>query len=237
MSYILEALKKSERERRLGQVPSLPALELDGPPKRPRWMLWLALLSLLLLVNASVLAFLWLQGRGASQPVPVIAAEPTPTVPRMQASPQPQIEQKLMELEKRLAELNQATPTPAAAPPPTASPLPQPTKAARVQTPRPKREQAATFDEESVEAPPRPAPRRKTAEPEEEFMEEELPKQIRALKINVVAYSEDPAERFAVINMSRHVPGDRLPGGVLLLDILPNGLSLELNGSRYRINH
>lgn len=235
MSYILEALKKSERERRLGQVPSLPALELDGPPKRSRWALWLALLCLLLSANAGVLVYLWLQGRFAPQPAPNLAAAPTPMPTQPAMTPAPKLEAKLLELEKRLAELNQAAPAPSSQP---AVAVPsQPARAARVPTPKPRHEPVAASEGEPEDVAPRPLPRRKVAEPAELPADEDLPKAIRALKINVLAYSDNPAERFAVINMARHVPGDRLPGGVVLVDILPNGLSLELDGSRYRIDH
>ncbi len=237
MSYILEALKKSERERRLGQVPSLPTLELDAPPKRTRRAIWAAALLLLLTVNAGVLVYLWLQGRHADPSAAALAAKPTPAPQAMQATPPPQIAEKLMELEKRLAELNQPTPAPTAPPQVAATLPPQPVKAARTPPPKARREQAATFDEEPTEAAPRPTPRRRMTEPDDLPAEEQLPKAIRALKINVLAYSDNPAERFAVINMSRRVPGDHLPGGVVLVDILPNGLSLELDGARYRIDH
>lgn len=229
MSYILEALKKSERERRLGQVPSLPSLELETAPKRPRRLLW-AFAALLLTVNAGVLAYFWLRGPGQTQSSPPAAAVPTPAAPVAEATPQPQLEQKLRDLEKRLAELNPApsastAPEPSAAKPPTRQP-----------PSRSRRETVATVGEPVQEAASRPMARRKAAEPVDEQAEDELPKEIRALKINVLAYSADPSERFAVINMSRHVPGDRLSGGVILVDILPDGLSLELDGARYRIN-
>ena len=250
MSYILEALRKSERERRLGQVPSLPALDMEPPPKRPRWVVWLFALSLLLAVNAVFLTVVWLQSRGTSPPAPVTAEAPKP-VPKatetvVAATPPPpnDLEQKLHELESRLAKIDQ----PASPPAPSATPrvddsdappvsVRQPAKAPATPPSQGKfrREPASTATDAQPRTTDRAATRRKQAEDEGDASE--LPKEIQALKINVLAYSSDPAERFAVINMSRHVPGDRLPGGILLVDILPNGLALELDGERYRVNH
>jgi general secretion pathway protein B len=78
MSYILEALRKSERERQTGQVPSLPALLSDQPPRRRHGVLWL--IVLLLAVNGAGLGYLWLNGWGRNPP-PVQSASPEPTHP------------------------------------------------------------------------------------------------------------------------------------------------------------
>lgn len=57
MSYILEALRKSERERQLGQAPSLPVLVADAPPQRHRWLPWIVSILLLTLNVAALLYF------------------------------------------------------------------------------------------------------------------------------------------------------------------------------------
>jgi general secretion pathway protein B len=60
MSYILDALKKSEQERQRGSVPSVQSLHgviPDSPRKRPRWP-YLVLIALLM--NAGLLLW-WLQ--------------------------------------------------------------------------------------------------------------------------------------------------------------------------------
>ena len=57
MSYILDALRKSERERQTGQVPGLPNLVADSPQTPPRWIFWLV--GLLLSVNLAGLSY-WL---------------------------------------------------------------------------------------------------------------------------------------------------------------------------------
>mgnify|MGYP000570399618 CR=1 FL=1 len=84
MSYILEALKKSERQRRLGAVPRLDTFQ--EPPSRspaasrPGWLRPLLLLNLLLV--AALLAYLLL---------PVASDREQPgSLPGAAAKPQPQ---------------------------------------------------------------------------------------------------------------------------------------------------
>lgn len=65
MSYILEALKKAERERELGRVPGIGSPHETPPPRPPRRWPWV--LAGVLLLNALVVAGLWwrgLQGSG-----------------------------------------------------------------------------------------------------------------------------------------------------------------------------
>lgn len=80
MSYILEALKKSEQERRLGHVPDISVLQ-ETPPRAPqRWQRWLLAA---LLVNLLVLLIVaWRPWARPPAPVPVAAvAAPEPTLP------------------------------------------------------------------------------------------------------------------------------------------------------------
>ncbi|SMF95158.1 general secretion pathway protein B [Methylomagnum ishizawai] len=78
MSYILEALRKSERDRQAAQTPTLPHLLNQPPPRRPHWIGWL--LAGLLVVNGLGLAWLALYDRGRSQPDAPVASPPAPPV-------------------------------------------------------------------------------------------------------------------------------------------------------------
>jgi general secretion pathway protein B len=281
MSYILEALKKSERERQKAQAPTLPDLIVEGPPRHRAHGRWIAIAASLLSVNAALLAYLWMarSGESARRPPPQVAA----------ATPQPQsaagataapadlekqaLNLKLKELESRVAKIDSAQasadpkgqaaiPASAAMPPPPptirkppATPLPS----ARPAVPKapqsePSRRQTPELDEtEGYDpAPPdRPVALRRpehleplpAAEPVRDPMRSvaELPptlqQKLPALKINLLAYSSSPSERFAVVDMVRYSPGARLPGGALLLDIHPDGLVLELDGEKFKVRH
>lgn len=71
MSYILEALKKSEQERRLGHVPDISVLQ-EAPARTPqRWQRWLLAA---LLVNLLVLLIVaWRPWARPAAPVPAQA--------------------------------------------------------------------------------------------------------------------------------------------------------------------
>lgn len=90
MSYILEALRKAEAERRRGAVPDLHAQALPGSapgaavaPARSSLPLWVG--GAALLVGAAAAAWFWL-GR-AQMPVPVASPASVPASATMAAAP------------------------------------------------------------------------------------------------------------------------------------------------------
>src|SRR5258706_15746840 len=94
MSYILDALRKSDLERKRGQVPSLSPAPLGAPASAARVARWPWALALLLAVNAVVLAA-WMRP-WEERPAPLAArpaaagnqppAGPVPTPPDVSQS-------------------------------------------------------------------------------------------------------------------------------------------------------
>lgn len=85
MSYILDALRKSEAERRQGKAPDLgqPVQMVYRPKRKPvSAVVWVALA---LLVNAGVLAWLFWPERNAK----VVTVQEAPAVDREQSEPVP----------------------------------------------------------------------------------------------------------------------------------------------------
>lgn len=84
MSYILQALKKAEAERRLGQVPDahsvLAAAEADRAPgdAGARPARWAGLGAALVLIGGVAVAAWWLAARGPVATAPVAVAPPAP---------------------------------------------------------------------------------------------------------------------------------------------------------------
>ena len=72
MSYILEALKKSEQERERGNVPDIKSIhssESDAPKEEKRsW--WPYLLALVLLVNGVIFAVVFVGKEASETPEP-----------------------------------------------------------------------------------------------------------------------------------------------------------------------
>ena len=101
MSYILDALKRAERDRHLAHVPTLATIHASAHPTRPRW-LWVV--GGVLLVNAIVVMLLLRAGPGAgptSTPslAPPAAAPPTADV---QKSAQPPATESRLATEPRV---------------------------------------------------------------------------------------------------------------------------------------
>ncbi len=67
MSTILEALQKSERERKLSDVPTLT--DIPAPVERPRWPLYLGLFLVLLLIALVLVLLLEKQNASPAQAV------------------------------------------------------------------------------------------------------------------------------------------------------------------------
>jgi len=66
-------------------------------------------------------------------------------------------------------------------------------------------------------------------------MPEAFRSRIPSFRITMFAYSENPQERFVIVNMKKLVAGDVLPGGVLLIEIRAENLVGELDGQKFLI--
>lgn len=108
MSYILEALKKSEQERHRGQAPGLQALHTlpAQTGQSRRW--WPYVLMLALLLNAGLL-LIWRPWQ-ATQPAPAAAPAPVTAAP---TPPKPAVAPPVLQM-----------PAPRPAPAPTAQAIP-----------------------------------------------------------------------------------------------------------------
>jgi len=235
VSLILEALKKSEAERRVGQPPGLLSHAPFAPPQRRSPWPWL----LLVLVPILVLAAWWF-GRTSAPPVetPVAQApaEPAPAPAEAESAPY--------------------EPAPAAAPPrPAAVATPRP---ALREAPPPAPEDARTERESQPMLPtegeialqlpaPLPAPvysevtaaapvSSPAAEPDLPELRE-LPSALRAdlppLRVSMHVFDADPARRFVLIDGRRLTEGGRIDTGLDLVEIRRDGSVLAFRGQRF----
>ena len=200
MSFILDALKKSETDRQQqagGEFSNVPSS--SGEQQSFKW-LWI--LSLLLLVNVAVLLGILLR------PGPV-TEEPAPTqqAPLEQPAPEPA---KAAEpsFEEQIAEAKQNQP----APEPMAD---QPAVATDVVTQPPA-------------AQPVPTSQRRLKTIDELRLEGSL--QLPDLHLDIHVYADDPAERFVFINMKKHRENSQLPEGPVVAEITNEGVVLKHRG-------
>jgi len=224
MSLILEALRRSEAERRRAAPPSL--LGDIAPPRGPSsspWPMALAGLAAGLLLAAT--AWWWGVGRGApAAAVELSSASPVAVV----ASPEMPIE-----------------PVPAAAyaPPPSQAPItpaPRPAPEAAPPSPAPEIQPlvpAAPVAETTITAPIEPeAVSPATSDSGLGPRDGDLPWSAVAgdalppLRVSMHVYADDPARRFAIVDGQRRREGETLQPGLTLLEIRRDGLRLGWQG-------
>ena len=222
MSYILDALRKAEHERHLGQPPSLVASLPPVQSARQRLWLWLDA-GLGLGFNATILAYFLLQPRLAPQPVTVAPAQPEPVAPTVAST--------------------STTVAPVAQPSPTepASAIPRKAPSSKPVPTEPSRPPVAAGRERRQESPPKLAPAPSVAiGPEPAPPLDTLPAGARrglpALSLDIHAYSPDADKRFVVVNGRRYREGDQLGEGPVLETVTANGAILRQGAQRFRLS-
>jgi len=206
MSFILDALKKSETERQqqgpsdFANVPS--SAESPGVPR------WLWVLGLLLAVNLAVLLGVLLR-----DDEPEIDSAPAEASRLQQESASgSSFSERIREARER--ETAASASAAAAAPEPVAQP------AAMQQPPAP------------VQS--RPQPEFTLAElPTADELRANGQLQLSDLHLDIHVYSEKPAERFVFINMVKHREKSRLAEGPIVQEITPEGVILDYSGTRF----
>jgi general secretion pathway protein B len=205
MSYILDALKKSEQERAAQSAIAAErgALMLsDRGAARGRWAIVAALV-----LNAAVVAWLL---RPAAPPEPLATAPATMPAQERQREPVSAPSAPTAKQEPALAALAQRAPA-----------RPAPVTAAG-----PTRPVAPT-------APAvQPAP---AFLPLVQELSDAQRRRLPPLQVNVHVYSETPQSRFVMLDLRRHQEGATIAEGLVLEQITPEGMILRLDGERFRL--
>jgi len=237
MSYILDALKKSEQQRQRGAAPSLLAAPATDAAPRQRAMLLYGLAAAVLLLAGIAIGVLrpWQAEVPALQPVAV--KRPEAAVPATPPAPVP----ALVEMTKD-AERQAPVPARAAQPAP-----PPPGDSLKAQLPAPATP-AQSVPSKSATTPedraPAPAPETPAgagpggAAPERPPMTfAELPLSIQQdipkLSILFHVYSGNPGGRLVGINDRMLREGDSVAPGLVLEQITPDGMILAYKGYRF----
>ena len=232
MSLILEALRKSEAERRRGQTPDV-AMEL--PPttaSRPRTMTaWL--LPALILAVLLVLAGWWVRREPANAPATATteAADESPQLTQQATPPVPQAMPRIeprpaVAASVQAADMPTITPTtPAPAPAATS-----PTAAARNVAPATPITPTAIPSQPAPLPPPPPARRMPAPAGDISSDTSMLP----PVKLSMLMWDDVPSKRFVILNGQRMAEGDRY-GAVTVIAIERGGVVVEGNGTKARV--
>ncbi len=249
MSFILDALKKSETERQQQAAAEFSAV--PSAPQRSETPRWIWLLGGLLLVNLAVLSVALLKGDPSTPVTSEIAAERAPgptraaeldqapaaatTAPSRSESRGPQAP----------ADSNEGFSEPAAAQTPADS---NGGFAARLsETPAPPRRRTEpttvpTTTPTRIETPPPERAAARTAPgPDSAF--EALPTltEIRLndgvnlpdMSLDIHVFASAPENRFVFIDMQKHQEGSVLDSGPRLIEITNSGVILDYRGTRF----
>lgn len=218
MSLILEALRRSEAERRRGAPPNL----LDpGEPTRPRreasWTIALAGLTAGLLI-AGAAAWWWTRGLeapAASTPPGVPAAPPSAPAP-------PASTPAASAVQAPIGPTAPVTAAPPARTPAAAAPAPAPTALPIVATPAPPEPPATP----PVDAGVGPEAADLALADLAGAARDALP----PLRVSMHVYAEDPLRRFAIVDGQRLREGDPFGPGAQLIEIRRDGLRVAWQG-------
>ena len=204
MSFILDALKKSETDRQrqgsaeFAGVPT-SAARREGPPA------WLWIVGVLLVVNLAVLIGIFMRP-GAT---PVAIAEPP-----VQPQPEPVIED---DFEEQVAAARQNAP-------PRDEPATSP---ALLATPEP----VVRSEPDTTSAPPPTT--NVAALPTVHEVRANGTLNLPELHVDIHVYSEAAGDRFAFINMAKYNEGSQLSEGPVVEEITPDGVVLSMNGTTF----
>jgi general secretion pathway protein B len=241
MSFILDALKKSESDRQRQNGPAL--FEVRVAPPRTRLPLWAIAVALLLAVNLGVVMWMLLRHQEhAAAPLASTTAAPATGPAAAPAAAQPQAVATTT-----AAPAVAAAPVPVVAtsapvsagtapPAPTGAP-PAPAAAPIVATPAPDSANAEDYAPAEERAPSGLAShvRRGTESgvPLYQDLTTTPGTQLPQLRLDLHVFAARPQDRFVMINMHKLREGDTLPEGVHVDSITPEGAVLSFNGSKF----
>lgn len=239
MSFILDALRKSDAERQRSATPGLSDIRYGR--RSGRRSLWLPLLALALVANLGFMAVQWLRrpAPAPAAPAPVAAA---PAVPDLAVAPPPDVRSLASEADAATAPLPEPEPEPEPEParaPASAEPLsaplsPLPVLAESVAPAAPAALPPATGT--APAAPPARAGSRIQDVPDLPTSEQLLAAgtlRVPEINLDLHVYNPDPAKRFVRINGARYAEGATLREGPRIETITADGVILDNQGTRF----
>jgi general secretion pathway protein B len=215
VSFILDALKKSEGERQRQSGPAM--FEVRVAPPKTRVPLWAAIVGGLLLLNLAIVA--WVVMRRPAQ-TETVAATSQPSQPAPAAAPAP-------------------APAVAAeyAPPPVEAAPEAPLPAYEPEADEPLLADEPALDDPVAIETPRPRSRvtRGTGLgiPTYDQLGGQPGPGLPELRLDLHVYAERPGDRFVFVNNRRLREGEALPDGTRVESIVPEGVVIFARNQRF----
>ena len=237
MSFILDALKKSESDRQRQGGPAL--FEVKIAPPRHALPPWAVAIAVLLVANLGVVAWFMLRhaaapASGEASVASASARAPAPAA----AEPAPQALPAVVAAPAAVPAARTVISAPTPAPAPAAAPAPPPA-AARSAAADATAEPASNPDDFAPAAEPPPSGglgrvKRGTnaGVPLYQQLAATPGTQLPQLRLDLLAYAEHPEDRWVLINMHKLREGESLEG-VHVDRITPEGAVLSYQGSQF----
>jgi len=230
MSYILDALRRAERERNLGKAPSLQVVMQHDASERPRNTARLLLIAITLLAVAGAIAALLL--RQPSTPAPRIPE--TPAAAPVAAPANPEAVAELPGEAPELSSLDDlAEPEPAPIAPAEVEPDPGEIAEPVVALQPEDLQQAAAPPPVDAEVAPPPA---QAANAGSVPLLRDLPPAYRAdfptLSVEVHVFDRLPEKRWIMIGGRRYREGEVLSEGPRVVEINEEGIVFDYRGQQ-----
>ncbi|MCF6235514.1 MAG: general secretion pathway protein GspB [Gammaproteobacteria bacterium] len=230
MSYILDALKKSEKEREIGKVPTLHSVDGSGLAHTSKSfpILWIIVVVLSIIVTV----LLYFQFKEIAVEVheeslldetahvdlslPIAVVEVEAGVTQIQSTAETVVPQDVIEVVAQ-EQVQKRLPQKELAPEQSNEVLLK--EGEILITPTSRREAAETPDETSVPL---------LSETEYDFQD-----QLPEMHLDVHVYKKHPESRFVLINMDKYREGQKMPSGVVIEAIVIDGVMMNYQGQRF----
>ncbi len=213
MSYILDALKKSERERTGAAEAAMPSASPSAPHAWPRQLWPLAVASGLVAGAVVAVIMIWRA-----------PAQDTVELARNNASPPAEAAGLTLSPVEELPPVRglSAAPTNVVQPKPKAPD-------ARVTAP------VVPATVQSVAPPPVSAPPMRDDAPFLRQKSAEFQRQLPELAVTIHVYSPEESQRILFINNREYRRGDQVQDGLRVEEVIPDGALLSLHGERFKL--
>jgi general secretion pathway protein B len=256
VSFILDALRKSDAERQRAATPGLADIRYARRPTRRS--LWLPLLAVALVANLAVMGVQWLRRPAAAPAAPPAAAAPATDAPAapvaVAPAPAPVVPRAPAPAVRPLASETEAIEEPAAAVDPLDADLPPEALAALelpIEDPAPIPAPAVPPPAVPPPAVPPPAvaaPAPATPPPAAASRIRDVPTlptadqliaagtlKVPSLNLDLHVFNADPARRFVIVNGGRYREGATLREGPTVAEITSDGVVLDNQGTRFTV--
>ncbi len=221
MSFILDALKKSESERQRQAGPALLEMRIVRPTRR--LPIWAIVVGIVLILSVGVLA--WVALRSARRPRDRLGI----TAGSRRGGTGQQWNRHSASRAAAATGAPAAVAAPAAAPAaPAANPMPAQPRPA----PQPRPADNNPADTEPAVVPPA-ASASEASNAANLRTYAELGGSLPELRLDLHVYAANPAERYAFINMHKVREGDVTPEGVQVKEITREGVVLAYRGTEF----